>query len=202
MRISGFEDELPGQSDELPGPPGSDRAWELVSISDSSGNPIALFFSPAFSDAGDRAVYGLAGGSTVSPTGSFQNFHYAERTASGWQTIPITPTRDQLAGSLWRGVLALPTSRRSSRKTAAPMQDFPSLNSGALARARPRPCSPSPTGTPPGFPWTEAASSGSLRARPIPPARRQPGRTSMILAPRLPISSAFSPEIWSAPVVL
>jgi hypothetical protein len=99
-------DELPGQSDEFPGPPGSDRAWELVSIPDSSGNPIAAFFFPAFSDAGDRAVYGLAGGSPVSPTGSLQNLHYSERTASGWRALAITPTRDQLVGGLWRALYA------------------------------------------------------------------------------------------------
>ena len=33
--------QLPGQSDEFPGPPGSDRAWEQVSIADSSGNPVS-----------------------------------------------------------------------------------------------------------------------------------------------------------------
>ncbi len=39
----------------LPGPPGSDRAYEQVNLPDTGGNPVAAGI--AFSDNGDRAVY-------------------------------------------------------------------------------------------------------------------------------------------------
>ena len=91
-------DVLPNQSDEFPGPPGSDRAWEQVSIAESSGNPIAFFFLDAFSDDGNRAVYGIAGGTPIAPSGSFVSPYFAQRTPRGWQTSPILPPRDQLVG--------------------------------------------------------------------------------------------------------
>ena len=94
-------DVLPGQSDEFPGPPGSDRAWEMVSLAESSGNPIGAFFLDAFSDDGNRAVYGIAGGTPLASTGSFLSPYFAERTEAGWQTRPILPPRDQLVGQTW-----------------------------------------------------------------------------------------------------
>ena len=97
-------DVLPGQSDQFPGPPGSDRAWEQVSLAESSGNPISAFYQTAFSVDGDRAVYGIAGGTPGSPTGSFQAPYFAQRSARGWLTIPILPPRDQLAGQSWESV--------------------------------------------------------------------------------------------------
>ena len=95
--------QLPNQSDEFPGPPGSDRAWEQVSIADSSGNPVS--FGEGFSDDGNRAAYGIFGGTPISSTGSILSLYFAQRTPSGWQTSLITPPRDQLAGSLWQGVI-------------------------------------------------------------------------------------------------
>jgi NHL repeat-containing protein len=97
-------DVLPGQSDTFPGPPGSDRAWEMVSLAESSGNPIGAFYTDAFSDDGSRAVYGIAGGTPISPTGTFVNPHFAQRTPGGWQTDPVLPPRDQLAGSFWSSI--------------------------------------------------------------------------------------------------
>jgi hypothetical protein len=94
-------DVLPNQSDEFPGPPGSDRAWEMVSIAESSGNPIGAFFLDAFSDDGNRAVYGIAGGTPIAPSGSFLSPYFAERTEAGWQTRPLLPPRDQLVGPTW-----------------------------------------------------------------------------------------------------
>jgi hypothetical protein len=97
-------DELPGQSNAFPGPPRSDRAWELVSIPDSSGNPISLV--GGVSDAGDRAVYGIAGGTDVGNSGAFFSIHYSERPpgahpSEGWQPRLITPAREDLVGPNW-----------------------------------------------------------------------------------------------------
>ena len=97
-------EELPGQSNRFPGPPGSDRAWELVSMADSGGNPVGL--SQGFSDNGDRAVYSIAGGTPISNSGSFFSLYYAERPPgahpqSGWQAKLITPARADLAGPDW-----------------------------------------------------------------------------------------------------
>jgi hypothetical protein len=94
-------EQLPNQSDEFPGPPGSDRAWEQVSIGDSSGNPVSFIYPNIFSGDGNRAVYGIAGGTPISSTGSLLSLYFAQRTASGWQTSLITPPRDQLAGATW-----------------------------------------------------------------------------------------------------
>ncbi len=94
-------DALPNQDDKFPGPPGSDRAWEQVSIAESSGSPVSLFAPFAFSDDGNRAVYSIAGGTPISSSGNFLSSYFAERTPSGWQTSLISPPRDQLVGSAW-----------------------------------------------------------------------------------------------------
>ncbi len=98
---------LPNQDDKFPGPPGSDRAWEQVSIPDSSGNPVGI--SGGFSDAGDRAVYGILGGTPISSTGNLFSTYFAQRPPgahpkSGWHTSLISPPRDQLAGAAWHGL--------------------------------------------------------------------------------------------------
>jgi hypothetical protein len=95
--------QVPGQSDEFPGPPGSDRAWEQASIGDSSGNPVG--FGEGFSDDGNRAAYSIFGGTPISSTGSLLSIYFSERTPSGWQTSLITPPRDQLAGPFWWGAI-------------------------------------------------------------------------------------------------
>jgi hypothetical protein len=93
----------------FPGPPGSDRAWEQVSIPNSGGNPVGL--SLGFSDNGDRAIYGIFGGTPISESGSFLSIYYSERSeqaahVGGWHTSSITPPRRELVGPNWLGTYA------------------------------------------------------------------------------------------------
>ena len=102
MTVTTRASDAPLSHGDFPGPPGSDRAWELVSAPDTSGNPIVAGL--AFSDAGDRAFYQVAGGIPGSTTGSLFSALYAERPAgnhptAGWQTISITPPRAALIGA-------------------------------------------------------------------------------------------------------
>jgi hypothetical protein len=77
------------------GPPeGSDRAYELVSIADSGGNPTA--FALAFSGNGERAVYQVSGGTPISPSGTFFSQLLAERRegephTGDWEQVNLTP---------------------------------------------------------------------------------------------------------------
>lgn len=88
----------------FPGPPGSDRAWEQVSMAEANGNPVVANISTAFSTDGNRAVYGMGGGNPLSDTGTAFSQYLAERTPSGWQTLPINPPRSQLVGPSWQGL--------------------------------------------------------------------------------------------------
>jgi hypothetical protein len=92
--------EAPLSHGHFPGPPGSDRAWELVSAPEAGGNSTDEPF--AISDDGSHAVYGIAGGTPFSDTGGFNQF-YAERSANGWKTRKIFPSRDELSGPNWQG---------------------------------------------------------------------------------------------------
>lgn len=83
----------------LPGPPGSDRAWEQVNDPDTGGNPVTGV--SAISDNGDRAIYQVAGGNPLSETGTIFNQLFAERTPSGWQSRKVYPTRQEAVGGLW-----------------------------------------------------------------------------------------------------
>ena len=74
---------------DLPGPPGSDRAYEQVSISDSGGNPAV--FALAFSADGERAIYQVSGGTPISPSGTLFSQLLAERTVDGWVSRTLTP---------------------------------------------------------------------------------------------------------------
>lgn len=85
----------------LPGPPGSDRAYEMVSLPDAGGNPVRT--SLGFSDDGERAIYGIAGGTPIGDTGAF-GLYYAERGSSSWQTRQITPPRAELDASSWNEI--------------------------------------------------------------------------------------------------
>ncbi|HKT83717.1 MAG TPA: hypothetical protein VJQ84_07750, partial [Solirubrobacterales bacterium] len=80
-------------------PVGSDRAYEQVSLPDSSGNPVDSAL--AISDNGDRMLYRIHGGNPVSNTGDTFNLLFTERTASGWKTRDIMPAREDLIGSGW-----------------------------------------------------------------------------------------------------
>ncbi len=87
----------------LPGPVGSDRAWEQVSPGDASGNPVG--FGVGFSDNGERALFSIFGGTSLSSTGSLFSLYFAERGPSGWQTRDILPSRDEQVGANWSAFL-------------------------------------------------------------------------------------------------
>jgi len=99
MTLTTRASEAPLSHGHFPGSPGSDRAYEMVSIPDSGGNPV--FETGPFSTDGNRAVYSIAGGTPISDTGSFASFYFAERTDEGWQQKNITPPRDELVGPNW-----------------------------------------------------------------------------------------------------
>jgi hypothetical protein len=102
MTVTTRGEEAPLTHGHLPGPPGSDRAWELVSAPDTGGNPVGGF-GPAtsISDAGDRAVYQVSGGTPDSEAGTIGTQLFAERTPSGWQTKKIFPHREDAKGARW-----------------------------------------------------------------------------------------------------
>ena len=105
MTLNTFGEEAPLTHGHLPGPVGSDRAWELVSAPDTGGNPVGTSFAPGaatISDAGDRAVYGVAGGTPLSEGGSVSTRLFAERTSSGWVTKKIYAPREEATGSAWK----------------------------------------------------------------------------------------------------
>jgi hypothetical protein len=96
MLVTTRASDAPLQHGRLPGPTGSDRAYEQVNLANTGGNPVA--FSMGFSDDGNRALYSIAGGTPISDTGSLGSVYYAERESSGWQTRKITPPRAELFG--------------------------------------------------------------------------------------------------------
>jgi SMP-30/Gluconolactonase/LRE-like region len=83
----------------FPGPPGSDRAYEQVSLPDTGGNPVTGAVSIA--DDGNRVFYKVAGGTPISETGTFISSLFAERTSSGWHSENIYPKRNELSGTSW-----------------------------------------------------------------------------------------------------
>jgi hypothetical protein len=87
----------------FPGPPGSDRAWEQVNVPDTGGNVVNG--SLATSSDGNRVLYSIDGGNPGSQDGGGlvnpANDQFAERSASGWQTSLIYPTRAQAIGNQW-----------------------------------------------------------------------------------------------------
>ncbi len=96
------------------GPPGSDRAYEQVSLGESGGNPILVGGTLGLSDDGDRAIYRVSGGTPLSNAGNFWGLYFAQRPPgehpeSGWQTELITPVRDQLTGLTWLTPLSDPS---------------------------------------------------------------------------------------------
>jgi hypothetical protein len=92
--------DAPLSHGHFPGPPGSDRAYEQVSIPDSGGNPVVAAgqLATAFSINGDRAIYAVNGGTPISESGtSFAGtLLFAERTPNGWQSRQFTPPRSEL----------------------------------------------------------------------------------------------------------
>ncbi|HEY0390451.1 MAG TPA: hypothetical protein VGC63_01945, partial [Solirubrobacterales bacterium] len=90
--------DAPLEHGRLPGPVGSDRGYEQLSMPDTGGNPVSYVMG--FADDGDGGLYGITGGTPLSDTGSLASVYYAERQAGGWQTRKITPPRSELFGSL------------------------------------------------------------------------------------------------------
>jgi hypothetical protein len=104
MTLSTRDSDAPLSHGHLPGPPGSDRAWEQVNVPDTGGNNVApggLSGSFAISDDGNRAIYNISGGSPGSEAGGDSNQQFAERTSSGWETRLLYPPRSQAKGNSW-----------------------------------------------------------------------------------------------------
>jgi DNA-binding beta-propeller fold protein YncE len=100
--LTTWASDAPLTHGHFPGPPGSDRAWEQVSIPDTGGSPVNN--SLAISDSGERAVYAINGGSPGSQYGggfAGDNDQYAERTSSGWENKSLYPARAQVTGNVW-----------------------------------------------------------------------------------------------------
>ncbi len=104
MTLTTRASDAPLEHGDLPGPPGSDRAWEQVNIPDTSGNPVTR--AQDISDNGDRAVYQVSGGTSLSDAGSTFTQLLAERSATGWKTIAIHPPRTETIGTNWRVPMA------------------------------------------------------------------------------------------------
>ena len=47
---------------------------------DSSGNPVSSYATDAFADDGNRALYGIAGGTPIGPSGTITSIYLSERT--------------------------------------------------------------------------------------------------------------------------
>lgn len=99
MTVTTRASDEPLSHGHFPGPPGSDRAYEQVSLPDPSGNPVDSVI--AVSDNGNRVLYRIHGGNPVSGYGSNFNQLFAERTASGWHSFNIFPSREDSVGSGW-----------------------------------------------------------------------------------------------------
>lgn len=104
MTVTTSASDAPLGHGDFPGPPGSDRAYEMVSLPDSGGNPVNADTGAQFSSQGDRAVYSISGGTPISGTGNLLSFYFAERNPSGWATRNITPGRNELVGPTWSSI--------------------------------------------------------------------------------------------------
>lgn len=97
--------DAPLSHGHFPGPPGSDRAYEQVSLSDSSGNPVSTTDEPYVSGDGESVIYLLRGGTDITESGqSIGNVVLSERPAGshpqvGWQSRTFTPPRASLPSS-------------------------------------------------------------------------------------------------------
>src|SRR6476469_649326 len=99
MTVTTRASDDPLSHGHFPGPPESDRAYEQVSLPDSSGNPVES--AHAISDDGNRVIYQIAGGNPITETGTAFNQLFTERTAGGWRTRNVAPPRDELVASSW-----------------------------------------------------------------------------------------------------
>ncbi len=99
MTVTTRASDEPLTHGDFPGPVGSDRAWEMVSQPDTSGNPATT--ATAISDDGNRVVYMISGGAEHSESSSIFNQLFAERTPKGWQTNGIFPKRAEANAPTW-----------------------------------------------------------------------------------------------------
>jgi sugar lactone lactonase YvrE len=99
MTVATRTSDAPLSHGHFPGPAGSDRAWELVTAPDTGGNPAGAL--SAASDDGNRAVYGVSGGTPESTVGSLTNQLFSERTASGWKSRAVYPPRSEAHENFW-----------------------------------------------------------------------------------------------------
>ncbi len=99
MTVTTWASDAPLTHGHFPGPPGSDRAYEQVSLPDSGGNPVGIAIG--FSEDGNRALYQLNGGSPITDNGTQLNTLLAERTGEGWRSRQVTPPRSALIGPSW-----------------------------------------------------------------------------------------------------
>jgi len=93
----------------FPGPTGSDRAWELVSIPDSSGNPVRG--GAGIAADGESALYSVNGGTRISASGTLFSYLYSHRPtgehpSEGWQNKQVYPSREEAAFSAWQSPAA------------------------------------------------------------------------------------------------
>lgn len=99
MTVTTRLSDAPLSHGALPGPPGSDRAWEQVSTPNAGGNRVNAV--TGVSDDGNRVTYLPIGGTPESTNGSTFNELFAERTAGGWKTSAILPPRVDAPGNNW-----------------------------------------------------------------------------------------------------
>ena len=87
----------------FPGPPAPIVPGSRSIRPDLGGN--SVLNSLATSSDGERVLYGIEGGNPGSQNGGGlfypSNYHLAERSASGWKTNSIFPTRAQATGNEW-----------------------------------------------------------------------------------------------------
>ncbi|MFL5872212.1 MAG: hypothetical protein ACJ75T_01880 [Solirubrobacterales bacterium] len=96
--------DAPLSHGQFPGPPGSDRAWEMVSRRDLGDNPVIGTLGIAAD--GNSLMYNLSGGAPGAPTGSLTAPFAAKRTGGGWQDQSFLPPRNELAGQEWADPVA------------------------------------------------------------------------------------------------
>ncbi len=99
MTVTTRASDAPLSHGQFPGPPGSDRAYEQVSLPDTGGSPV--FNAAAVSDDGNRAFYSVRGGTPISATGTLLSMVFAQRMPNGWHSEDVNPPRHELAGGAW-----------------------------------------------------------------------------------------------------
>jgi hypothetical protein len=94
--------DAPLEHGSKPGPPGSNRAYEMVSLPDAGGNPVQIFLGA--SNSAERVAYQIQGGNPNSETANNFSQFFAERTADGWKSVPAFPKRQELVGTAFFGL--------------------------------------------------------------------------------------------------